>query len=117
MFMAVVSAVSLAAPAIPTNWPVWFSEEDYPAVARSQGAQGSVTYELMIDAAGKPTSCQIEESSGNSALDEATCKIITKRARFKPASDSTGKHVSSTFSSRVAWTLPGGRTASPTIAW
>jgi TonB family protein len=117
MFIAIVSAVSLAAPAIPINRPVWFSENDYPAAARSKGAQGSVRYELIVDAAGKPTSCSIQKSSGGSVLDEATCRIIVKRARFKPASDSTGKHVPSTVSSTVAWTLPGGRSSSPSIVW
>jgi protein TonB len=53
-------------------------------------------------------SCNVVQSSGNGALDSATCNIIRRRAKFTPARDSNGQAVSDTVQSPpIVWRLEG----------
>ncbi len=60
-------------------------QADYPVSAWRNDEEGSVEYDLTIDAEGKAKKCMISVSSGSAALDAATCAIATERMRFKPA--------------------------------
>ena len=61
------------------------TRRDYPSTAR--GAQGSVTAQLSISPEGRVTICRVTRSSGNAALDAATCRLIQQRFRYTPARD------------------------------
>ena len=41
-----------------------------------------------------------------SVLDEATCELVTRRARFDPAKNNQGRAVAGNYSSAVRWQLP-----------
>ena len=60
----------------------------------------------MIGSNGRVNACEITASSGHAALDEATCKFVTRRARFEPATDSNGAKVVGSYSSKVTWRIP-----------
>lgn len=83
-----------------------FSTEDYPDSAMRSSAEGSTTVRLSIGTTGKVTGCEIIGSSGHSDLDNATCRILTSRARFTPAKNSDGTPTTDTFTQRVTWRLP-----------
>jgi protein TonB len=85
------------------NPAAWFSQDDYPATARQKGEAGRVVVRLKIDGLGVPRSCGLVTSSGSSALDDVTCQIMLRRARFIPAYDADGKAIWS------SWTSPGVR--------
>ena len=76
-----------------------------------------VPLDLNISDRGKPTSCRVRQSSGRSEVDQTTCKISLKQLRFKPAKNSEGKPIASTFTFKVVWkcadlsklTQPDGR--------
>ena len=76
---------------------------DYPESAARANEQGIVTFRLDVGANGRVSACHITGSSGSSALDEATCRIMVQRARFKPARDVSGTATSGTVSSRIGW--------------
>src|SRR4051812_40416060 len=59
-----------------------FSADDYPASAQSAGAEGTTRASLTIGPDGRVTGCNIIQSSGNGALDSATCNILRRRAKF-----------------------------------
>ena len=55
---------------------------------------------------GRVSDCSITSSSGSSALDNATCNIIRRRARYTPAKDQAGNPITGTDSARIRWELP-----------
>jgi TonB family protein len=83
--------------------PSLFTVSDYPAEAIPHRAQGITDYRLRVNAAGRVEKCEIERSSGSTALDAATCRVITKRARFRPAVDGSGRPVAAPYLGMVHW--------------
>jgi len=56
----------------------------YPASARDQGIEGSVTVEYTINTEGKVVGVKVVSSSGNSDLDRAAVETVESR-KYKPA--------------------------------
>lgn len=83
-----------------------FSTDDYPMGAIRREEQGTVAYRLTINRRGRVTKCEITTSSGSGALDGQTCRILTSRARFKPARNTDGERVAGSYSGRIRWELP-----------
>jgi protein TonB len=61
---------------------------------------------LTVGVQGRVEACTVTYSSGSSALDFATCRLMRSRARFTPAIDSHGNPAVATFSQDVEWKLP-----------
>ena len=91
----------------PRNDPSrWLSNNDYrPSWAR-QELTGTARFRLEIAATGKVTGCTVTGSTGHPELDQATCSLVTRRAKFEPARGKQGEPVSGTYSGSVAWRLP-----------
>jgi TonB family protein len=85
---------------------------DYPASALRAGEQGTTRVELVVAANGRVSQCVVIGSSGSSALDAATCRLIIARARFIPARDSNGNVAPGHFSTAIGWSL--AETGDPT---
>ena len=83
-----------------------FSSEDYPSSAERNQEEGTTTVRLTIGADGRVSECSVTGSSGSAALDQATCNVLRRRARFTPANDENGNPVSDTYTQRVTWRLP-----------
>lgn len=83
-----------------------FSDEDYPASAVRSGESGATGFRLEVGANGRVTNCTVTASSGSSALDSTTCRLLRSRARFSPATDSSGGTTSDSVSGRIVWRLP-----------
>jgi protein TonB len=85
-----------------------FSADDYPASAQAAGAEGTAQAELTIGTDGRVVSCNLTRSTGNSALDQATCNILRRRAKFTPARDSNGQPTTDTVTTPpIRWQLSG----------
>lgn len=84
----------------------WFSTADYPATSIRREEEGTVGYRLQIAANGAVENCTITRSSGHSALDRATCRLLPRRGKFAPARDATGAKVKGSFSAEIVWRLP-----------
>ena len=85
-----------------------FSGDDYPAAAQAAGAEGTAQAVLSIGTDGRVTGCNITRSSGNGALDAATCSILRRRAKFTPARDSNGNPTTDTVTTPpITWRLEG----------
>jgi TonB family protein len=84
----------------------WVTSNDYPAIAMRDGVEGTVAFELSIDTLGRVFGCEITSGSGSSILDQNTCELLVRRARFFPAQDGKGKFVPGSYRSRVRWQIP-----------
>ncbi len=88
------------------NLASYITDEDYPADALRNEQSGTTGFRLEIGPDGRVTNCSITRSSGASSLDNATCRILRSRARFTPATDSSGAKTNDTFSSAIRWVIP-----------
>lgn len=84
----------------------WASPRDYPSRALREEREGVTRFRVNVDANGRVTNCQITGSSGHPDLDETTCKLITRRGRFRPATDGNGQETAGTWSNAVRWQIP-----------
>ncbi len=84
----------------------WISADDYPPSAIRAEQEGTVTISARVGADGKLAECAVIKSSGHSALDDATCRLYLRRARYDPALDGAGVPIASTVTDRIRWRLP-----------
>jgi TonB family protein len=108
MFIAFLAAATGAVAPKPSVDPAsWFSWDVYPAEAVNKGLEGSVDFEVDVDANGKPIACRIASSSGQPILDQATCDVIRLKARFNAARNSDGKPIAGQYSNTAVWRIAG----------
>ncbi len=84
----------------------WIRDSDYLTSWINRDYSGVAAFSLEIDARGKVSDCSITRSTGHAALDEATCRLLQRRAQFEPAKDGNGNAVAGMFSSSVNWKIP-----------
>jgi TonB family protein len=89
------------------------TDDDYPASALRIEAQGVVEMRYLIGTDGRVETCEITASSGNRALDETSCMLITRRFAFLPAIGADGKAVTDMRTQRIFWRLPGAELPPP----
>jgi protein TonB len=87
------------------NLSSYVSTDDYPSSALRNNEEGTTGFRLTVGPNGRVTNCEITSSSGSSALDNATCRIMRSRARFTPAHDTSGNPVADTQSARITWRI------------
>lgn len=63
----------------------WFGRDSYPPAALRVRASAQVIAMVTVDPQGKPVACRAVAGSGNADLDEGTCLILQRRARYLPA--------------------------------
>lgn len=79
------------------------TDDDYPIVALKQQQDGIVSIQVSVSPVGRVTSCAVTETSGSPILDNRTCLLMQKRARFAPALDAAGQPVASEFRLAYGW--------------
>ena len=88
------------------NLASYVSNDDYPASAIRAEEQGTTRFRLSVGPDGRVTNCEITSSSGSSALDSTTCRLMQRRAKFSPARDSSGNPTTDTVPGTIRWVLP-----------
>lgn len=88
------------------NLASYVSDEDYPSSAARNEEQGTTRFRLAVGPDGKVKECTVTSSSGSSALDSTTCRLMKQRARFTPAKDNRGEFTSDSVTSAIRWVLP-----------
>lgn len=84
----------------------WATNDDYPPAAMRNEEQGTTGFALQVGPDGRVTSCSVTSSSGSSTLDDTTCRLVTRRAKFTPGKDASGNPIGGAFSSRIRWQIP-----------
>lgn len=98
---------SLSQPPMPTTNPgTWLRTDDYPSSSVAQGRNGIVQFRLDVAADGSVAGCHVLYRTNPDEFADLTCKLLTKRAKFKPALDQNGAPVRSFFVSKVLWMIP-----------
>lgn len=87
--------------------PGLVSNDDYPASALRNEEQGTTGFRLTVGPDGRVSNCVVTSSSGSSALDTATCRLMRSRARFTPARNNLGQPTTDTVSARITWRIQG----------
>jgi protein TonB len=88
------------------NLASYITDDDYPQDAIRNEQQGTTGFRLDVGPDGRVTNCTVTSSSGSSALDNTTCRLLRSRARFTPATDSSGGKTSDSVTGRIRWQLP-----------
>ena len=88
------------------NLASYVADSDYPALAIAAHEEGTTRFRLNIGTDGAVTTCTVTASSGSTALDDTTCRIMVERARFTPARDARGRAVTDSVVSAIRWVLP-----------
>lgn len=83
----------------------WVTNDDYPPESVVMDESGSVGVRLDIAADGKLTACTVISSSTFARLDEATCTMVRRHARYEPARLADGKAVASAAFLRFRWQI------------
>lgn len=84
----------------------WVTKSDYRSSWINRNYTGIAKFKLSVSASGRVESCQIVASTGYPALDEATCNLVQRRARFEAARNSSGERTGGSYSNAVRWELP-----------
>ena len=84
----------------------WATQNDYPSRALREERSGTTRFTVTVGTNGRVENCQITGSSGHPDLDEATCKLISRRARFRSATNGDGQEVVGTYSNSIRWEIP-----------
>lgn len=103
--IALISPIVQAQPVEPK--PIspqnWLSTADFPADAARAGDTGVVSFEVAIDATGKPFSCKVMRPTAWPSFDKTACAAMVVRGRFEPARDAGGAPIASTWRRSVNW--------------
>jgi protein TonB len=84
----------------------WITADDYPSSAIRAEQEGSVAISVRVGTDGRVTACTVTAPSGIAALDDVTCRLYVRRARFSPALDAGGSPIEAVYADRVRWQLP-----------
>lgn len=84
----------------------WVTTDDLPRAFYGMPNPLTVAAWLHLGVDGRPTRCDIGQSSGEELLDLQTCRLFMARARFTPARDSEGQPVATIVQHRVRWQSP-----------
>jgi protein TonB len=76
---------------------------DYPRTALREGATGTVGVRFTVLTSGRIANCRVVRSSGSGTLDDTTCRLLTQRLRFRPATDGAGRPIASELGSDYTW--------------
>jgi protein TonB len=88
------------------NLASYVSDTDYPPTAVRNEEQGTTRFRLAVGPDGKVKDCSVTNSSGSSALDSTTCRLMKQRAKFTPARNNRGEPTGDTYTSAIRWQLP-----------
>ncbi|MEN2786045.1 energy transducer TonB [Sphingomonas qilianensis] len=80
---------------------------DYPKAAARAGIGGIVWVRYTVTVHGRAQDCRVTRSSGNAELDAVTCRLVTKRFRYRPGTDAAGRPVSSVVEEDHVWVIDG----------
>lgn len=83
------------------NQVSWFTSHDMPRAYTPPADGITVFIVLYVGANGAVTDCNVEQSSGDTWMDNQICTILSRRARFEPATDRAGQPISSSYPKRI----------------
>jgi protein TonB len=74
-----------------------------------------VRIEMAVGAEGGVTGCTVVASDAPEPMRAAACRIMTEKARFKPALDTAGKPIASKVRQTIRFRIPPDELASEAV--
>lgn len=84
----------------------WIRTGDYRSTWLRNDYQGVVRYALQVSKYGFVDECIVTQSSGYADMDDRTCLLLDRRARFYPARDDGQQAIAGDFIGAVRWVIP-----------
>ncbi len=84
----------------------WVTTDDYPPSALREERQGVSGIAWTINEQGRVENCHVTSPSGSPDLDDAACRLVTRRGRYSPAKDQNGNPIRQTDARRFRWQIP-----------
>ena len=81
------------------------SNDGYPVDALAADAEGLARLDISIDPSGQVSNCKVLESTGNMALDTASCELAYRSKASKPAQDVDGEPTTGRVERSIRWTI------------
>lgn len=78
---------------------------DYRELTAGRLSSGTAMVSLRVNTAGRATNCQVVRSSGDAIVDAGLCPVLTRRLRFRPATDNRGQPVPYALHYVATWRL------------
>lgn len=85
--------------------------EDYPPSAFEARVTGTVGLRFVVTPNGRVSDCTVSRSSGSAALDSTTCRLITRRLRYRPARNAEGRPIAEVIRGQHEWVIGPDRPA------
>ena len=79
------------------------SARDYPIATRDLRINDYVIVAITVGADGRPSGCRVARPSKDKQANSITCQLALTRFRFKPATDASGKPVTSVYGWKQSW--------------
>lgn len=91
--------------ATPKDAHIWarYIQQSYPAQAARENLQGSVRIRVIVDKAGRVSSCFVQGTSGHPILDQAACDGMQRFALFNPAIDASGSPTIGSYATLITY--------------
>ena len=79
--------------------------EHYPRDAVRRRAQGTAYIRFVVRPNGRVENCIVTRTSGHRDLDAATCRLLERNLRYRPARDAAGRPIAEVIDGRQDWQL------------
>ena len=79
------------------------SARDYPIATRDLRIDDYVIVAITVGSDGRPSGCRVSRPSKDPQANSITCQLALTRFRFKPATEGSGKPVSSVYGWKQVW--------------
>jgi hypothetical protein len=98
---------TLSRPAMPSQPTAgWIASDTIPFAEFSKLSGGNNEFRVMVDAAGKPTSCHVQWPTLGEAINRRVCDAVMEKAAFMPALDQSGQEIDSFWTTSVFFLMP-----------
>lgn len=83
----------------------FFRTNDYPLKALDKKQSGTVGLLLWVEPTGLVSKCEVIEPTAARVLEEKSCSVLQRRARFIPAKNAAGLAIRAPVTTRINWLL------------
>ncbi len=97
---------ALSAQPVPQGSP-WLPAGTIPFGEFAKLSGGANLVRVMVDPAGKASSCHIQSPTLDQALNDKVCKAVLEKASFTPAKDAGGQAIASYWIGSPTFMMPG----------
>ncbi|MBB5712511.1 energy transducer TonB [Sphingomonas xinjiangensis] len=98
-----LATLAIIQPAIPKDPGAWIGPDDYPKSSMRKNEFGVVGFAILVRPDGNPEKCEVIVPTRFEDLNQYSCRLLMRRARFKPAVGPDGKPAYGIYRSATSW--------------